>query len=223
MKMDKINQNIIDIWEKYKVSERVPLLYPDLKIQTILFVGLNPSFSRKGFKKILKDTQYDKELDSLDEFYSYKDFKKNKIKDYQNIEKYSREKHPYFKRFREISEFLNIDWEHVDLLLIRNTNQKDIEKLIKLHKDFLNEQICLMIELIKLLNPKTVVIENAFASKLIQDKLKLDFNNNYGTYLIDKKIPVFYSGMLTGGRALDLGSLERLKWHIKYCIEKCKK
>ncbi|MBN1253284.1 MAG: hypothetical protein JXA16_14185 [Bacteroidales bacterium] len=223
MKMDKINQNIIDIWDKYNVSERVPLLYPDLKTETILFVGLNPSFSLKGFKKILKDTEYEKELDSLDEFYSYRDFKKDKIKDYQNIEKYSREKHPYFKRFHEISIFLNTGWEHVDLLLIRNTNQKDIEKLIKLHKDFINEQICLVIELIKMLNPKTVVIENAFASKLIQDKLKLDFNNNYGTYLIDKKIPVFYSGMLTGGRALDLGSLERLKWHIKYCIEKCKK
>ena len=26
---------------------------------------------------------------------------------------------------------------------------------------------------------------------------------------------VFFSGMLGGQRALDLGSLERLKWHIK--------
>lgn len=221
--MDELYQNIIKIWKKhegYKVSKLVPLFYPDLKPGLILFVGLNPSFSQKGFKKILKGTSYEYVLNILDEFYSYQDFNESKVIAYQDIERYSREKHPYFKRFREISKEINIAWEHVDLLLIRNTKQEEIEELINSHKEFLDEQINLMIELIYQLNPIAVIVENAFASKLIQEKLQLNFDNEYGTYLTDKKIPVFYSGMLTGGRALDLGSLERLKWHIKYCIEK---
>ena len=41
-----------------------------------------------------------------------------------------------------------------------------------------------------------------------------DFNNEIGTYKIkigEKETPIFFSGMLSGQRALDLGSLERLK------------
>jgi len=194
--MEKLHKEIINIWDKYNISERVPLFYPDLKQQSILFVGLNPSFSLKGFNKSLKGTEYERKLNRLDEFYSYKNLKKDKIKDYQKIEMYSREKHPYFNRFREISKEINIDWEHIDLLLIRNTNQKEVEKLIKSNKDFFDKQIELMIDFVKRqLNPIAIIVENAFASKLIQAEINLDFDNNYGTYLTDKKVPIFYSGM----------------------------
>lgn len=34
----------------------------------------------------------------------------------------------------------------------------------------------------------------------------------------DKRIPVFYSGMLSGAHAVDNGSFDRLIWHIKYVL-----
>ena len=38
-------------------------------------------------------------------------------------------------------------------------------------------------------------------------------------YKIDeKRVPVFYSGMLSGAHAIDNGSYDRLIWHIKYVL-----
>lgn len=48
------------------------------------------------------------------------------------------------------------------------------------------------------------------------------FDPSIGTYRIEIdgfKTPIIFSGMLSGQRALDLGSLERLKWQIKFIIE----
>ena len=48
---------------------------------------------------------------------------------------------------------------------------------------------------------------------------RLEFDDTIGTYRIInnpdfKDTIVFFSGMLTGQRALDNGSFERLKWHL---------
>lgn len=219
MSLNNVNQKIIEIWNKHNGSKRAPLFYPELKKEMLLFVGLNPSFSSKGFSTILKGTDYEKNLHDLEDFYNYENFNNHRVQDYQNIELISREKHPYFARFREISEYLEVGWEQVNLILIRNTNQKTIKSLMKSNESFLNEQIDLMINLIFQLNPKIVIVENALASRWIQERLKLDFSEELGTYMKDNT-PVFYSGMLTGKRALDLGSLKRLNWHIKCCLKK---
>ena len=47
-----------------------------------------------------------------------------------------------------------------------------------------------------------------------------DENGHYFTNIGREKIPTFLSGMLTGQRALDNYSLERLGWHIKQVIDK---
>ena len=48
---------------------------------------------------------------------------------------------------------------------------------------------------------------------------EFEFDDTIGTYRIInnpdfKDTIVFFSGMLTGQRALDNGSFERLKWHL---------
>ena len=53
-------------------------------------------------------------------------------------------------------------------------------------------------------------------------KNKIIFDDKIGTYKItlnEKSVPVFFSSMLTGQRALDKGSFERLKWHVKNVIK----
>ncbi len=44
-------------------------------------------------------------------------------------------------------------------------------------------------------------------------------NENIGTQTY-KNIPFFFTSMLTGQRALDIGSFERLIWHINYIKKK---
>jgi len=52
-----------------------------------------------------------------------------------------------------------------------------------------------------------------------------EFDDEIGTYRIIKNdklkhTPVFFTSMLTGQRALDLGSYERLIWHILFVLKK---
>lgn len=49
----------------------------------------------------------------------------------------------------------------------------------------------------------------------------LDYDDVLGVdmYMIgDKRVPVFYSGMLSGAHAVDNGSFDRLIWHFKYVL-----
>ena len=62
------------------------------------------------------------------------------------------------------------------------------------------------------------------ASGLIKDGLalgQLQHEEDLGVdlYVVNgKRMPVFYSGMLSGAHALDNGSYERLLWHIRYVM-----
>ena len=124
-----------------------------------------------------------------------------------------------------------------------------IEKLSYTDKgmDFLNAQLKITFEIIERANPKLIIVSNALASEFFGKKKetkhrKLDkiwkgfdlyfdkniwkndvtFNSKIGTYEIklnDKLVPIIFSGMLSGQRALDIGSLERLKWQSKMILE----
>jgi hypothetical protein len=68
------------------------------------------------------------------------------------------------------------------------------------------------------------LVNNAYASDKIKinKQQQLSFSKLFGTYKInlgDKQIPIFFSGMLGGQRALDKGSSERLQWHIQRARE----
>jgi hypothetical protein len=73
--------------------------------------------------------------------------------------------------------------------------------------------------------PIVIVVANALASKIIYHVLypgKISFDNNMGYHtlkLIDKEVPLFLSSPLSGKRAIDNFSLERLTWHIGQAIK----
>lgn len=239
-----VNQEVIKLWKKCEnelknidKNLKVPLIYPDLKKDVLLFIGINPSFSSKGFRKIVKDTSYS----SLDPtvFYHW-DNRKNferEIEKALEIERLAREKLDFFQKFPEIAgETFSGDtskWEHIDLFFNRETSQKDFEKKILNNKDmesFVSAQLDLSKRLINYVCPKAIVIANARASEVFEEKLKGEFpliwHKEYGyhtTVLKNKSMPVFLASMLTGSRAMDGGSYKRLKWHIKKALEKTSK
>ena len=147
-----------------------------------------------------------------------------------------KEVHPYFAKCREISKETGINWEHMDLFFEKETNQKNVihdyiekesfnSKNIKLDK-FAERQLEISMLAIEAIEPKIIVVINALASKILkqqykEDKLsKLDEDKGFYTVKLNNKdIPIFFSGMLTGQRALDDGSYERLKWHIRSALK----
>ncbi|MDA3886355.1 MAG: hypothetical protein PF638_12240 [Candidatus Delongbacteria bacterium] len=232
MNIDYFNNIILELWKAQNGSELVklaPLLYNEPKKNSILFIGINPSFSKKGFISILKDTKYEYVLKNLKDFYSTSIDYTNKIYKFKEIEEIARKKINYFNKFRKISKESNLDWDHIDLLQIRETNQQNIKDIIKENK-FLKDQIKLSVELINYIKPKMIVVENALARRILFDEFntfetniiseKIDKTIGTYRYLPNNNVPIFFTGMLTGQHALDNGSYERLKWHIKFVLDK---
>ena len=167
---------------------------------TILFVGLNPS--------VLNG----------------KENQKNQIWDIADI--------PYLEPFKNNSNERGFDGEFsvADLLAIRCTTQKTIENLLE--KDTVFEQFCrkqfeFFLEILHQAEPRVIVVNNAYASRCMKDFLKIDndqFDEAIGTYRVSigrlKDVPVFFSSMLSGQRALDVYSRERLVWQIKHRLKK---
>lgn len=138
-------------------------------------------------------------------------------------------KHPYFKKFEEISDYCNLPWTHIDLLFFRETNQNTIYEILKQKNGvtYIWKQLKIADELINMSSPQAIIVCNTLARTFMgKDKIgennawlnySFVFNEEIGTYLMGET-PVFFSGMLSGQRALDLGSYERLKWQIKKAL-----
>jgi hypothetical protein len=124
--------------------------------------------------------------------------------------------YPFYQHFNSLAN--NMDWSHLDLFFTCEKTQKIIEENI--NNKFFIEQLNICKEIIKNTSPKIIVVGNAFASRYIQNCFNCVFDNKIGTYRINEfnNIPIFFSGMLTGARALDVGSRERLKWHINFVV-----
>lgn len=219
-KINQINEEIIALWENQsEPPELAPKLYSKLKKGTLLFIGLNPSFSEEAFKNVLgSDKRFTIILEDIRLFYQLVQNKvdRTKISSYKEINNLFKS-YKYFNKFIDLSNKTGLEWEHIDLLFIRKTKQEKVIDGRKLKKKslptFIQEQIGKSMRIMKLLKPVLVVVENATASRIIQQKENLKWDNSLGTYIWDST-PVFLSGMLTGQRALDLGSYDRLAWHI---------
>ena len=194
-------EKIKNLFENYKsqdpeLQEIINRKYVYSQFHTgrkVLFIGLNPSFREKQAKK--------------EEYYKSFDATNNNDR--------------YFRRFPLLVENKN-DWTFLDLLYIRETRQRNIENFYKREPDFIKQQLKISKEIIKEINPEIIVVCDTFARDLFKSDImnfELEFDDTIGTYRIInnpdfKDTIVFFSGMLTGQRALDNGSFERLKWHL---------
>lgn len=217
-----------EAFSEIEVIKRGYGVHAEIIKDAILFIGINPSFTKNSevgnyFIKIEQDGKSSK-LHS-DGTYSERD-----------------KPYSYFKKFIEITKELNksnairdLKWTHVDLLFHRETEQKLISVLKKDKKipngaAFINGQFEIAKKIIAKSEPKVIVVSNSKARDFLKNggknKLGFDFefDSKLGTEIIVNHptlegVPVFFTSMLTGQRALDLGSYERLIWHIKYVLE----
>jgi len=234
MENESINLKIIKVWNDYPTEsgKYLPILYPKFNQGRILFIGLNPSFSDKVFKKILKGTKY--------EGINIKEKLNRKNKDYDFLiwleSRAANEKDAcdYFAKFHNISESVKLPYHHIDLFYFREKTQKETKKRIGvfnkkkefLLNDFALSQLRIAKEIINEINPRIIIVANAFASDIINkhdlfkiDKSKFEVNGYDFLEINHNKIPIIFSSMLTGRRALDNHSFRRLKWIINKAIK----
>ena len=157
----------------------------------------------------------------------------------------------YFRPFHKIEQDLKgsykreITWTHLDLLVMRETQQSYIDNYLLKEKEgleFVVEQLDIAKEIIEHIKPKLIVVSNTLVRELLgRNKKELpdgrvvgewmnydfEFDNSIGT---DKLIstddlngtPVFFTSMLSGQRALDRGTFQRLVWHMNSVLAKTK-
>lgn len=221
-------KQIMEIWENH--SHLNGLLMPSfinvLPRNHIIFIGMNPSFSDKFHDTVLKKAKSEGLADFENwvpsAFYSYPNIDTFDLEKAYRIEQFIATHAPYFKdKFDFVSG--GLPWAHMDLFFYRKTNQKESLKFIfdrKRFTTFGQDQLNLSWGSIKQSQPKVIIISNATAGHIVRDYSgdNFIFNEQLGYHemlIKDRKVPVFFTSMLSGKRALDLGSLERLAWHVR--------
>lgn len=248
---ETINNKILKLWvEHYPQKDfgeneiLMPMLYPELPKDSLLFIGINPSYDEKYIVNPNDAKFYDfKQYRDLKTHFERKDWKYKLIK----MEEGYLKKHPHYKMFQRIAEYLSLDskWVAIDLFFEREKRQNDLVErylnikdcngndLLKSNLKFMLEsiepfaekQLELSLNLIKERRPKVIVVANALASKIL-----LAYNNQKGKRVINTKdfddlgywklfeIPIFFCSSFRGNGALNIFSRLQLVRNIKHLI-----
>lgn len=128
------NANIQSIIERGFVFSDIN----DIKKSSVLFIGMNPSFS-KGAK-----------IESY--FYDVK----KAVEDYPK----------HYKNFSDLINKTDYgdNWTYIDLFFFRETNQKSLSEIIKNDAYFIVNQLRLTYEIIRNINPDIIVVANSEAT-----------------------------------------------------------
>jgi hypothetical protein len=185
-----------------------------IKSDSIMFLGINPSFTHPY---------------EIHDIHFYSNDNSNQ----------------YFDKFNEINTEINkksivkINWTHLDLLFFRETNQKVVDLFLKedpIGVQFIWQQLMLSKQLLELSTPEIIVASNTKVRHFLgfdsnKEKTQgvwmgyeFDFDDNIGTCRIITEgplfnVPIFFTSMLSGQRALDNGSFKRLVWHIDFVLK----
>lgn len=184
----------------------------------LLFVGINPSFKKGDAIPGMDKYRSTYSLDNLE--------------------------HPYFRKAKEIADKLNLPFGHHDLFPIRESDQKVIEQMFdgengplvakEGYRSFVDAALKWSAATIIAAKPKMIVVINTFASRLFFDA-RIDGNPLLGfkpangelwseelgadfVRIKNQVVPILFSGMLSGQRALDRYSEFRLCWHIHHIL-----
>ncbi len=194
------------------VVERKFAYIHHLETESLLFVGLNPSNG-----ELIQDDHR-----------------------YYNLQQTGGNGYPKFwKPFEIIAQDVGITWTHLDLLGVRETKQEVIKSLFdsSLGVEFIYQHLMeVSMPCLEGAKPKIIVVANTLARLFLGKDKTADgkhnvwmgydfiFDDELGTYVITTEgplngTPVFFSSMLSGQRALDNGSEERLIWQIKRIVK----
>ena len=217
-----VNDGVLNLWRE-EFGDRLdkvkcPLLYPDLPTGGILFIGCNPALPKRNHYSVpCLESVWDNEYQVAE-----------LIKRQHEVHK----SYPYFRPCNEIAASLGMEWAHVDWFFQRVTSQTELEdevlgepatwdEPVEL-SNFARKQIQLSRKLMDACQPQIVVVANAFASKIAKWEFNLGTLDQHGLMwanISGKGVPLFLSGMLTGQRALDRGSRDRLEWHLRHAMK----
>lgn len=190
-------------FSKYSyILKRGYAIEKNLETESILYIGMNPS--------------YDTRRESPSGFYPAFD-------------------HWYYTRIKDITNKVNEElktnfkFAHHDLYFVRHTSQNDVLAMKTDMQQFFKTQLDITKSIIEAAKPKLIVVANAGACKIFQAEMyewrpgtPEQFDKSLGVDFIKigkSRVPVLFTGMISGQRALDDGSYSSLIWHICHILK----
>lgn len=213
-----LNDQIDAIWEGLSVGNPnllLPLYLESLEEKDLLFVGMNPSFSKGAMEKWFKKNGWNVHPE---EYYLWSNKHAFCAEREALTRAHSRASYPFFRQHHNLISHLDSpSWCHLDLFPYRETQQTILKELCAANPAFSDACLTVFDKALREISPKMIVIWNKGAADIFFERYEREFNRDVGTYhvnIADRRIPVFASSMVTGRRALDTYSRERLFWHI---------
>jgi hypothetical protein len=177
-KLKAIHERLIESWKGQKHSGFVPMIYPDFRPGSLVFVGINPSLGERDIVSVLKGTAFEQAVPTRQSVRYYFTFQPDQIlhqlSDWQDIQSHHRQKLRYFKRHRTLAEAVGEGdtWQQLDLFQLRESTQVNLESLLKknITDEFFAQQITFFFDLLELMAPKAIVIMNAKTGKILKQR-----------------------------------------------------
>lgn len=228
--IEQINARFIALWtETFGNGSAVhaPVLRAAPEPGRIVFVGLNPSLSRKGWDSVLEKARQ-KDLPHPLDYFRWPAPPYFEIGIAHRLEALAHEHYAFYGPHRTVRKRLGRNWTHLDLFAYRETDAPTVQRLLVANPKsfeltgFGEKQFELFEQLLEMAEPSIVVFINALASRIYGCRRKPAFDPTYGCYRVrigdTPDVPVLFSRMLTGSGALDHFSRERLYWHIAHVL-----
>jgi hypothetical protein len=185
----------------------------------LLCIGLNPSHKESFYiKQNINLNSFNTSCFSLNQNSNINQL----IKDQYNkgIQEYK----TYYSKIDEVSEYIGLDKEHIDIFTFRDSCSSCLELFNKKNHSLADQQKKITKQIIQDLSPSIIFVGNASASRIFENVLfqgKCIYLEKLGYHItkINKRIiPTFFSGQISGG-ATDNYSFLRLKYLMKKANE----
>lgn len=234
-----INKKIIERWshEQEHKQDLWPALYGDFATDGLITVGLNPSFSEEGIKRLLSDGSFDAISKNPKGYFTWTEPEKSKQETMIEFEEKARDKYSFYGPMRSLRGALrkkidpHYEWHHFDMFFVRKTNHKELLNSIFVKNfdkekpelnDFGKFQFELFFKLLEAAKPRAVVIYNALASSVYELRRgkACKFDSGYGCHFDNvggRHVPIFFSGFPT---YQDRYSRKRTEWHVLHVLER---
>lgn len=196
-----------------------PLQYqPVIETPTLVIVGMNPAYAERDVRKCgerpITDTEVLLDPNGRAKLCTDTEFAKA----------------PYFGPFGDFTKGTQLPGSvHLDMFAVRHTDQNDVKCALGLDAEwtqFALRQYEIFLGLLKEIDPPLIVVPNAYVSQKLHGNRELgagDMSPDDGCHYIGlngRKVPIFFSGMLTGQRAMDRYSRERLTHQVRAMISR---
>ncbi|WP_018618331.1 hypothetical protein [Spirosoma luteum] len=178
--LEAIHHRLIDSWKRQAHTSLVPMIYPDFKPGSLLFIGINPSLGERDIVNVLKGTEFESFVPNRESVRPYFTFQPElihgQVADWQAIQAYHRQRLRYFQRHRELAAAVGMPWEQLDLFQLRESAQVNLVTLLQENRtdEFFTEQLTLFYDLLALMAPRAIVVVNGKTGELLKKRWLID-------------------------------------------------